>query len=46
MLAAENLLTLQGFPISRLSGRWSIDRVTHRYNGSYRCSVEASRPMA
>lgn len=44
MLAAECLLKMQGFPIGRMSGEWSIDRVTHQYNGAYRCNVEATRP--
>ncbi|MBB1489360.1 contractile injection system protein, VgrG/Pvc8 family [Oceanospirillum sediminis] len=45
MLAAECLLSMSGFPIERMSGQWSIDRVTHTFNGSYRCSVNATRPV-
>ena len=43
-LAAEGLLTLEGFPSGRMAGQWSLDRVTHTYNGAYRCNVEATRP--
>ncbi len=44
-LAAEGLLVLEGFPSERLSGQWSLDRVTHSYNGGYRCAVVATRPI-
>ncbi|MCV6590172.1 MAG: contractile injection system protein, VgrG/Pvc8 family [Marinobacterium sp.] len=44
-LSAEASLGLIGFPVAKMSQIWSIDQVTHRFDGSYRCSVEASRPL-
>lgn len=43
-LAAEGLLLLNNTPIERMAGRWSIDSVSHHYDGGYRCSLDASRP--
>jgi phage protein D len=43
-LLAEGLLALEGFPVQQIGGQWSIDKVSHQYNGGYRCSVDATRP--
>lgn len=45
LLAAESLLTLTDFPGERFNRTWSIDRVTHSYDGSYRCAIEATLPI-
>lgn len=42
-LVAEGLLKLENFPIQKIAGQWSIDKVSHQYNGEYRCSVNATR---
>ncbi len=45
-LLAEGLLNLEGFPIQQIVGRWSIDKVSHRFNGGYRCTIELSKSFA
>ena len=41
-LLAEGLLNLEGFPIWKIVGQWSMDKVSHQYNGSYRCMINAT----
>jgi phage protein D len=35
-LLAESLLTLERFPMQQIRDQWSIDKVSHQYNGGYR----------
>jgi phage protein D len=42
-LLAEGLINLEGFPLQKIVGVWSINKVSHLFGSDYRCSLNAER---